>query len=351
MAETILLSNRPLSETARDRKLLIGREDAIRSVVRGTQFGANTIVLGARGMGKTSFLHSCDAELRAQGHKTVWINGAFPETALDLLDAVAYALDLPREDYRPGVVDMMSSLAMGGRREQVGGPGTLLTAMRLLRSKFEKRGEPEGGREIVIVDEPRPDAAHGLFGRARDELWSLPLVWLVAGDKARRGDYLKPPADSFFEKVVDLEPLAPKDALAVLRTRAGKALPADVAERIVTQANGNPRRLMSLAMDTVLAGVDEATAVLERDDETSSRLRQLGEPAQRMWQALLPMGQAAANDPALLDQLGWSRVRASQILNRLEEAGLVESSSEKAPHGRPRKIYRPVATGARVGGS
>lgn len=349
MAETLLLSNRPLSGSARDRKLLIGRDDLIRTVVRGPQFGANTIVLGTRGVGKTSLLHSCDAELRAQGRKTVWINGAFPETALNLLDAVAYALELPREDYHPGVLDVMSSLTVQSQRQPFGGPDKLLLAIGILRSKLEKRGEPKGGREVVIVDEPRPDAAHGLFSRARDELWSLPLLWLVAGDKARRGDYLKPPADSFFEKVVDLEPLTSKDALAVLRTRAGKQLSPEIAERIVAQARGFPRQLVSLAMDTMLTTGGDATKVLDRDAEATTRLRELGEPAQRMWQALVPMGQAAANDPALLDRLGWSRVRASQILNRLEDAGLVESSSEKAPHGRPRKIYRPATTGARVG--
>jgi predicted transcriptional regulator len=104
-------------------------------------------------------------------------------------------------------------------------------------------------------------------------------------------------------------------------------------------------------MDTVLSGDGDATEALNRNAHASRRLRELGEPAQRMWQALVPMGQAAANDPALLDRLGWSRVRASQVLNRLEDAGLVESSSEKAPHGRPRKVYRPAVTGAHLGAS
>ena len=98
--------------------------------------------------------------------------------------------------------------------------------------------------------------------------------------------------------------------------------------------------LITLATDALVEGAESATYALERDTETAARLGKLGPSAQRLWEALLPMEQATANDAQLLDRLGWSRVRANQVLNQLEAAGLVESSTEKAAHGRPRKVYR-----------
>lgn len=345
-ADTDLLSNRPLSESVRDRHLLVGREEAVRQVVRSPRYGVNTIVFGTRGIGKTSFLHTCQWELQKQGRRTILVNGTYPENALDLLDQMAYQLQFPREDYLAGAADLLNALTR--RREVVGGPDKMVAAIRNLRSQLEKRGEPEGGREVVIVDEPRPDAAHGLFGRARDELWTLPLVWLVSADKARRADYLKPPADTFFEKVVELAPLDDAQAHRVLETRAPAALTPDIAQRIVGQAQGNPRRLISLAIETVMADTDDVSGTLDRADATFGILADLGPSAKRMWDALAVLNnQAAANDPALLSQLGWSRVRASQVLNQLEKAGLVDSTTEKTGQGRPRKVYR--ATGVHLG--
>ena len=48
----------------------------------------------------------------------------------------------------------------------------------------------------------------------------------------------------------------------------------------------------------------------------------------------------AASDEELLDRLGVTRERASQVLKRLENEGLLESFTEPAERGRPRKLFR-----------
>jgi hypothetical protein len=321
----------------------MGRREEVSQVLKAVNFGVNILVLGPRGAGKTSFLHTCEWELEQQNRRTVWVSGAFVESAMELLDAVAFQFEVPRSVYQPGFPEVaVANLgALSGRREPVGGPAPLLTAIREFASRLEikREGQPDPRHWVVIIDDLRPEVGHALFGQARDELWSLPLVWIAAGDKARTADYLKPPADSFFGKVIELGPLDDDAAATILRTRALGQFSDDVARRITEQAQGNPRRLITLATEAVLGGAESLRA-LEQDSATAARLRELGPSAQRLWEVLVPMNQAAANDVELLDRIGWSRVRASQVLNQLEAAGLVESSTEKAPHGRPRKVYR-----------
>ena len=53
------------------------------------------------------------------------------------------------------------------------------------------------------------------------------------------------------------------------------------------------------------------------------------------------LGPVSASDKELLERLGWSRARATQVLNRLQEAGVVTASTQRdtGSPGRPRKIY------------
>jgi predicted ArsR family transcriptional regulator len=48
----------------------------------------------------------------------------------------------------------------------------------------------------------------------------------------------------------------------------------------------------------------------------------------------------AASDAELLQRLGVTRERTTQVLKQLEQHGLVEGFSEPAERGRPRKLYR-----------
>jgi len=253
-------------------------------------------------------------------------------------DWVQRRLERPPED--EGAEPTFISVGEQGRPR--GSQNESLKAIRGLGGRLRGLGLPETPerRAVVVVDDLKPEVGHALFGRARDELWGLPLTWVVIGDEARRADYLRPPADAFFTKVVDVPPLSTADALKVLRSRAPNPLPPGIAQRSVEQAEGNPRRLLSLAADVLVGEGEDAGSALSRERAITARLRELGAPAERMWATLVPLGQASAHDPELLDRLGWSRARASQVLNQLEAAGLVASSTERAQQGRPRKVYR-----------
>jgi hypothetical protein len=205
------------------------------------------------------------------------------------------------------------------------------------------RNLPTEGQRIVLVDEmPSPQAAHTLFGRLRDELWELPLVWLVAVDERDVGLYREPPADAFWQRVVTIPELDPESAAELLRRRLDQQqLPDTALQQLVAATGGNPRRLIALAYDVVVEGADPA-ALIERDRDLQGRIENLPEPAKRLLAELEANGAASPSDEGLLSKLGWTRSRASQVFRELEQQGLVRALERPGERGRPRRLYEVI---------
>jgi hypothetical protein len=339
-----ILTPRPLGHSDRDEALFVGRSNELRVALAAVRHGLNVLVLGPRGWGRTTFLNACARELHRQQVRYTWIAARLAQSPLELLDRLAYELDAPREEYVPSelmrVFDTFSSL--GGKRRILGAPDGVLAAVRRLDRKLDEQQGDAAPPRVVLLDDPSPEITHTLFGRARDEIWALPMVWIVSGDKARAGDLLKPPADSFFGRVIDLPAFDQEQASVLLQRRGADDLDAATRREIVESAQGSPRRLIQLASDALLETELGTAGTLSNERRADEMLERLGSSARRLWDALVPMGQASATDPTLLKQLGWSRQRASQVLHRLEEAGLVESAREQVELGRPRTVYRIV---------
>jgi hypothetical protein len=279
--------------------------------------------------------------LRKQEVHHVVLSAAISQSPLDLLDRLAWELDAPREEYeQPEFMPAFDALTTWqGKRRVPGASDGVLRAIRRLHHKLEEK-QGDSPPSVVLLDDPSPEIRHALFGQARDEIWALPIVWMVSGDKARTGDLLKLPADSFFGRVIEIPVLGAEQAETLLRRRAGDELDTAALQRVVQSAQGSPRRLILLASDAVLEAELDTTSTIAHERRADQILDDLGLPARRLWDALVPMGQASATDETLLKQLGWSRQRASQVFRQLADAGLVEAAHEQVERGRPRTVYR-----------
>jgi hypothetical protein len=212
-----------------------------------------------------------------------------------------------------------------------GGQDALGESVRLSRL-LESLGEQvQGERNVLLIDEPAPEIGHTLFGRLRDEVWQLPVLWIVGIDSSNRASLMRPPADAFFPVVVELGSLSDDDAVALLRVRAeasGAVAPISDFARLVDLAGGSPRRLLALARDLVI-NQRSADEILNEDARRRAILDDLGDAATHLFGFLQEHGASSASDEDLLNEMGWTRARAAQVLNSLEEAGLVTGSREK----------------------
>jgi hypothetical protein len=132
--------------------------------------------------------------------------------------------------------------------------------------------------------------------------------------------------------------LTPAQSEELLRRRLEGEQPSDALEWIVENADGNPRRLLSLAHDVIVEGSDPSE-LMTKQREREAKEEQLSEPARRLLAELEAGGPASPSDEGLLQRLGWSRARASQVFGELLEHGLVRASTAPSAGSRPRRLY------------
>jgi len=302
------LSGRPLTASRLDGELFVDREQELLAIGRASQMRFNVYVLGDVGMGKTSLLRRVQAH--AEG-PSAFVNAAAIDGFDRLLAAIAGAVGSPVPD---------TAVVEGGHPL---GP---------LRSAVD--GSRTDAGPTIIVDDLEPRLRHELFGRQRDELWELPIRWIVTGR-----DRLIPPADAFFETQLRLEALDQDDLHELLVRRAERG-DGPERERLLELAvllppllaPTSPRRMLA-ASRAAMVGPDPASALSEMRRQRSARAH-LSEPETRVLETLDAIGPTHASDERLLREVGTSRSRVVQLLRALEQDGLVMTSRD----GR-RKLY------------
>jgi hypothetical protein len=355
------LSPSPIYGSPRDRDLFVGREAELRRAVAAVASGLNTLVVGPRRIGKSSFLHRLGQLLHdpdhgqasepAPGYQVTTSDGTHGGSAPVMGDAG----DL-RAVYVPG--------------EQASGARELLTecfvavsdnqfTARMAARTTEELGDvielfrqdvaaqvATGRRVVVLLDDPDEAGFHMLFGRFRDLIWQIEATWVVAGS-AGRALYMAPPADAFFSAVVQLGPLSHDESLELLRRRLPDVADTDVLERLVDMAQGDPNVLLQVAVDIFVNHADLADVEHNtwRLDEVAARL---GRPATMLVAELLSLGPVSASDPVLLSKLGWTRPRLLQVLQQLEEAGVAQSERAKVDGKSRRLFWLTSGAGAKV---
>ncbi|HEX9993140.1 MAG TPA: hypothetical protein VGB14_09465 [Acidimicrobiales bacterium] len=300
------LSPRPLTASAADSRLFVDREDEVRRIERAVKLRLNTYVAGGPGSGKTSLLHRAEAAL---GRRATFLNAEGATTPEDVAHLVVAAA--PETEGATG-------------RPETWPP---VRALRRLPS-----GPPHA---VVLLDGVDDGLRAALFGRHRDELWELRVLWVVTG-RSRR---LDPPEDAFFTSVIELDDLDEDATIELLRRRAGTGADPDAA-RVRTLAADlaavlgptSPRAALGAAGAVLLAeDPDEALEGLRRHATMAAALP---ETAQLVLDAILTLGAVHSGDGRLLDEVGVTRTRVVQLLRDLKAKGLVRT----VPRGR-RVLY------------
>jgi hypothetical protein len=325
-----MLGGRPLLDNRSDIELFIGRGGELRQLNSAVQSGLNTLIVSEPGLGKTSLLRSLMYRLRTvdlaapspQLVELAYVRGEGATDPVELLRRTATAV-LGAGPIEPAGVNEDMILRLLAERERA-------------------------GIDLILLDDVTAAAGHGLFGRLRDQLWELGCVWVVATRVSERGGLLLPPADAFFERVLELGPLSTEEVAELLQTRLGSS-PNGWAERLADVGGGNPRRILDMIRE-LTDDTDRGRGTPSLNDllddlldavaRRNRAIAALGRPEAMLAGALDSLGAASASDEVLLSQLGWTRPRAVQVLTRLETAGLVRSADVRLGPGRPRKVFR-----------
>ena len=314
----MLLSQRPLTASEADHDLFVDRSSELRRVTRALDLGLNAYVFGPRGSGRTSFLRQ--VERGRPEARYVRLEGI--ETLTDRLDQIERALTGTNSLERHRSPLFWNPLKSFEAEVEVA-----VDPLRYLR-RATRLGDGEL-RPVVLVDDLNPEECHELFGRLRDDLWELPVQWVVAGSASS----LDPPADAFFDAVVALPLLNDESLRELVRrraasgTRSEEVLLLSVADSAIESvAPCTPRRALSVLRDLYLSDdLAEATSQLANLQSARASLRPT---ANKLLDALILHGPTYAGDAELLSEVGVTRSRVVQLLAELEADGFVVSQRE-----------------------
>jgi hypothetical protein len=310
------LSSRPL--TTSDDALYVSR-DADVAVRSALEQGDNVLLGAVRGAGATSLLHRLEAEVS----DALLMNAERAASASDVIASLVSQLRLQR--FLPGLQELLH------RPDPLAAPPIMRRLDETLRS--------QGRHPVVLLDGPiDPKVSFDLFGRWRDELYSLPLNWVVLAHYERLAEYVTPPADVFFDAIVLLDGFDAAGALEVLKRRHVLPLPDDVADSIVRHFDGTPRHLIRLARRVTSSDAGE---VAHRAEQLAETAGSLSRGARQLLADMQGRGPITATDPGLLRRLGVSDRQMRRYLAELEAAGLAEQlHSSSSNQGRPPATYR-----------
>lgn len=297
------------------------RRPADERVDRALELGLNVLLSAPRGAGATSLLYRVEGE---HPERTVRLSLSGVADAVAALNALSNAIGTapvikPADVLRPP------------------------TVLDVVERRLDQRGVTTVRPMIVLVDGPLPPTvAHDLFGGLRDQLFALPMKWVVVAPAERVGEYVAAPADVFFEHVVHLDPFSPEGQMDLLERRdALSRLDPGRVKEIRALSDGMPRRTLALAREALLR--PEAKLADRGYQEWLERQAALSRSAAMLFSEMQGREPTAANDPDLLQRLGWGEMRVRRAMQELVDQGLVRASQgRKTGPGRPPTVYHPA---------
>ncbi|MEO6956121.1 MAG: hypothetical protein ABI137_05190 [Antricoccus sp.] len=309
------LSGRPLLSTDVDRLLCVGRSRQIDALSAAASRDVNVLLVAEPGGGLTTALHQLSHQIdHGQPGRARFINAAGLSSVESLLEQVAG--------------DLTPTVAVVGRSSPY--------------ARFSRYANLSQ-RIVALVDNLAPELGYEAFGHSRDEIWAVPITWVVACSTHEQARFLQSPATAFFDLVLVLPALTDVEAASLIRRRTTKAeLDAAGLRAVVDVGEGNPRALVSAARQLVLNF--GTVAQLHRDAFARAQIAQLlSRPATMLLAELQSLGPSSASDQQLQDRLGWTRARLVQVFAELQRSGAVRVQEVRTAHaGRPRKIYTPM---------
>jgi hypothetical protein len=343
----LVLQGRPLLATAADARLFVDREEQLEQLERSVRRGFNVAIHGDRGAGKTSLLHFVEYRERAL-RRVAFVDATGLDDVSELVDRVQAAV-LGRvvrpfdARFEAPFADRGSSSASASPadRARVNSTGGLAQGTAATWLVDQVRSLAEAESTFVLVDASgAPEAAYGLFGRLRDELWQLEHRWIVAVDTRDWPHLQRPPADAFFDITIEIPPLDQVQLMNLLELREPSLQRPELGQ-IAADSGGNPRHALELVRQAIVRErpIEDMLMTRALREQAASRL---GRPHSMLLAELeASNGPLSPSDERLLERMGWTRERAGQVFRDLEEAAIVGFAEERQPRGRPRKLYFP----------
>ena len=283
--------------------MFVDRVSETEAISSAIDLGLNTFIAGPPGSGKTSMLRHVQRRLDGYEAAVVYVN-------LEAARSIGRALGSIAREVNPD---------SGARRSRFG----MVEDETDLVVVEEAVAACVGSRPLVLLaDGASVEVTTVLFGRYRDRLWEgSPQVRLVVASRHR---FPPPPADAFFDRVVELGPFPPLVGADLLEKR----VPETAAEvrRQLAEVVGAAQPVFWMMVAQRLATVgEEPDTILTTLAAQRAASQQLTGRLRTLYETLRELGPVHAGDRVLLERARASRPWVVTGLKELEKCGLVRS--------------------------
>jgi len=359
------LSYSPLLSTKRDQEFFTNRDEEIQQALQAVEAGFNVLVIGERGLGKTTVLTRLEYLLKGSRYEKKLVvpanlNFEIASPSDFILLLLSAAQKTISNDPRTRLVQTIRraaesvSLSVFGAGVSLKPPEEISVSLRYrfldefltLCSKIRAKGM----QFIFLIDDTdkSPEVTYDVLSSLRDTLWRTEAVYVLTCNAMHRSVVLRPPVDSFFESVIQLHSLDYEETVDLIRKRLGKDIfPRETYAMIHSSSKGNPReivRVCRMAIEKAIEekwepqrleeGVRHLIMGLEHTRQSYDKTLSLAE--KELVRYIETHGPCSSSDKNLQALLGVKRTRLVQIFKKLERIGILKATTTA---GSRRKLY------------
>jgi len=361
-----IFSSRPLLSLEDDKRYFTGFKEEFKKTLLAIKTYENTLIIGDRGSGKSSFLHHIFYHL--QKHREaipIKINvlrmERFDQTAflsnllIETVDTVNQYQSTSTK-VKKILVKMAESGLLGIPGSNVGisfssdssikmGSGSEINFSKkddldILYERlqtFVKQLRKHDINLCVLLDDT--DKVDGnliwsTFRGIRDMLWELRISIIITALPNQVSEITKPPLDHFFPYWIKLKPFDNNQIKELLKKRISDAnvpvkISDDAIQLAVNRTQGNLRSIVEIFKNVFENG--ELPKIVEREHIENVGLpysTSLSDTERAVCNYLVHNPHSSASSEDFVKKLGVSRSRLAQVLNSLKDQGLITSNKE-----------------------
>lgn len=336
---------RPLVSYGETQNLFVPFEEENRRLLLAVETHENSIVIGERGSGKSSFLNRFFYEFENDSHFIIAKMSAlnmpnFNQTSF-LSNVFNEIKDIAKNRSNKEKFLEILQTYFASRQERETSPipneeDDYYAMMKRFSSLIENLNK--NGFTICIIlddtDKINSQLIWQAFRNMRDEIWKLRISIILTALPNQVSEITKPPLDHFFSYWIKLPAFDHMRAKQLIDRRL-RDLGFDISvepntlEEIVNRADGNPRYILEI-FKRLFEQTPIPRVITNREIDNLGVIfsNKLPELEKQICEYLIRNPYTSASSESFIDDMGVKRPRLAQVLNSLKRRGLIGSRQE-----------------------
>lgn len=341
-----IFSSRPIQSYEEDKNYFVSFREEAEKILLAIETYENAIIIGDRGSGKTSLLNHMMYKLMDDPKLICVELSALSLSQFDqitLLRRIIKELREKSEKFRSksekileGIFSTMDSVQERKERqrrfEEEDDPHVLLKILNVIMNNLRKS---QIKICFLLDDTDKIDSklVWQTFRNIRDEIWKLKISIILTVLPSQVSEITRPPLDHFFHYWIKISPFNFSSVKELIEQRTQSIsskirIDDDALKEILKRADGNPRNVLEILKKIFETESTNKITRKEIDNLGLVFANAMPDIEKAICNYLIRHPYTSASSGDFATQIGVSRSRLAQILNKLKREGLIGSKQD-----------------------